>query len=116
MFNEGYVQAYDVGEDGDRWMVRGTDNEYEARLAVIELLIDQTWPNQDLNNANDCAALIRDVLELKAITYRFVVADKETELVYSDARFGPYEAYEEGVDWFGTCVAVGFTMPKWGEK
>lgn len=114
---ESYIQAYDIGEDGDRWLVSGTNIVEKARLAVIELLLDQTWPISDLMSAEAYEEQIRDALTLEATTYNFVVVDKETECVYSNApsKYTPITAYTEGVDYLGHCVAIGFTMPKWSE-
>lgn len=112
-------RVYDIGEDGGRWFVPFVLNEDSARLRVIGHLKEQLDPLWDRTSedAYAFACEVEEALTAKATQYFFVAADRDTELVYSDARFGPLDQDKHNADVLGNPgYAIGFTMPKWSEK
>lgn len=111
-------KVYDIGDDGGKWFVSGSLLANDARLAIIKHLEEQLSPTAlEWGGAEPFAWEVHEALHAKATKYFFVAVDRDTELVYSDAPFGPRREREHNADFLGNPgYAIGFTMPAWKEK
>lgn len=107
------LTAYDIGEDGGRWLVvsqvdvhREAISVAEARLAVLALLRAQLIPG----NEDQFVAEVLDVLDTPASVHSSpIYSDPETELVFTRSPIGGTPILGDRI---GTCaVALGFDLP-----